>query len=473
MRTGNNQDWDPPYTSHHVYIGRNHFHHNGENAIDLKIMADVVYSQNVMHDFEPSVSSGGYAVTVHYDPPNNWVMFNTIYNASHGIAVHGVVDFYAIGNEIFDISGRGIVFWANGEVHIVGNTISNVDDGIYTWIPSTEPHPIINNIVHNINDPTNGWHIRYSQESLADASDMHHNLVYQDNGPIRINWHGEYNSILDFQNGTGKCQGCVEADPLFVDHANDDYRLQAGSLAKDAGTAEISYYQLYEDRFGVGIRSDLVDTPRPQGDGWDIGAYEYVQPGPVLELDGASGDETIYLIWQVTGTLPTSTTWRISYTDQGDSTMIPAMSLISTTQIYTLTSLTNNLWYTVTLNGMLGETFFLTDTVRVMPLGPELRLYAAPGNGTVYLDWEIIRGTMPVTGAWRIGYESDTGTVQFPATEIPTSTVRSHTLVSLTNGVWYTVRLNAMVNSTPILTDTARVMLTNKFVYLPIVLRMN
>ncbi|MCK4718562.1 MAG: right-handed parallel beta-helix repeat-containing protein, partial [Thermoplasmata archaeon] len=140
VRTGNNDGWDPPYTSHHAYIGRNHFHHNGENAIDLKIMADVVYSQNIMHDFEPSVSSGGYAVTVHYDPPNNWVMFNTIYNAYDGIAVHGVVDFYAIGNEIFDISGRGIVFWANGEVHVVGNTISNVGQGIYTWAPSTEPH---------------------------------------------------------------------------------------------------------------------------------------------------------------------------------------------------------------------------------------------------------------------------------------------------------------------------------------------
>jgi hypothetical protein len=35
--------------------------------------------------------------------------------------------------------------------------------------------------------------------------------------------------------------------------------------------------------------------------------------------------------------------------------------------------------------------------------------------------------------------------------------------------VWYTVTLNAMLNSTPFLTDTIELMPTDRFVYLPIV----
>jgi len=368
VRTGNNAGWDPPYTSRHAYIGRNHFHHNGENAIDLKLMADVVYSQNVMHDFAPSTSSGGYAVTAHYDPPNNWVIFNTIYNAYDGIAVHGVVDFYAIGNEIFNISGgetgRGIVFWSSGEVHIVGNTIHNVDHGIYTWIPSTEPHPIIDNIIYNINDPTTGWHIRYSDASLANASDLHHNLIYQDDGPIRVRWGALYNSVVDLQNGTGKCQGCVEADPLFVDAASHDYRLQAGSPARDAGTGALPYFQLYEERFGVDIRFDLAGIPRPQGPEWDIGAHEFL---PALQLHGAPGDRSIRLDWTVNVTLPATTTWQIDYYTH-TATIHTAAEPLSVTRSTVLTeNVVNYHWYTVTLHAMLGGSSWLSDTVRVMP----------------------------------------------------------------------------------------------------------
>jgi hypothetical protein len=101
---------------------------------------------------------------------------------------------------------------------------------------------------------------------------------------------------------------------------------------------------------------------------------------------------------------------------------------------------------------------------------PTLTLHGTPLDHAIRLDWVVV-GSLPVTTTWRIGYESDTGTAQFPAAEIPTSTIRSHTLVSLTNYVWYTVTLEAMLGETPWLTDTVRVMPTDRFVYLPLVLR--
>jgi hypothetical protein len=59
----------------------------------------------------------------------------------------------------------------------------------------------------------------------------------------------------------------------------------------------------------------------------------------------------------------------------------------------------------------------------------------------------------------------------FVATDPLTGTARAYTLTGLTNYTWYTVTLNAMDGATPILSDAVRVMPTDKFVYLPLVMR--
>ena len=97
-----------------------------------------------------------------------------------------------------------------------------------------------------------------------------------------------------------------------------------------------------------------------------------------------------------------------------------------------------------------------------------LTLHGTPANEAIHLTWEV-SGTLPTTSTWRIGYASETGSLLLPAAEIPTSTVRAWTLSGLTNYVWYTVTLNAMLDSTPLLTDTVRVMPTGISVYLPVV----
>ncbi|HSC88348.1 MAG TPA: choice-of-anchor Q domain-containing protein [Polyangiaceae bacterium] len=61
--------------------------------------------------------------------------------------------------------------------------------------------------------------------------------------------------------GTGNRTG----DPLFVDLATGDYRLQADSPAIDAGNEDNS------------PDHDLGGVPRPQGDAPDIGAFEYAE----------------------------------------------------------------------------------------------------------------------------------------------------------------------------------------------------
>jgi hypothetical protein len=63
----------------------------------------------------------------------------------------------------------------------------------------------------------------------------------------------------------------LNGDPKFVDPANSNFQLQSGSPAVDAGAND-------------GISRDIMQTPRPQGVAYDIGAYEYTgtatQPPP-------------------------------------------------------------------------------------------------------------------------------------------------------------------------------------------------
>jgi len=96
-----------------------------------------------------------------------------------------------------------------------------------------------------------------------------------------------------------------------------------------------------------------------------------------------------------------------------------------------------------------------------------LDLTGTPGNSKIYLNWSV-NTTLPPTSTWRIDYGSQTGTAYLPITGILNS-IRAYTLTDLTNYIWYTVTLNAMLDSTPFLTNTVRVMPTDEFVYLPLV----
>ena len=146
------------------------------------------------------------------------------------------------------------IFLANStSISIVNNTlIGNTEQNLSYYpagveLDSASANTVIeNNIFYN--QPGNIIYVKGSQPVSGK------NLVYRDDGqPIYTT--DTYNSANDLWG----------INPLFVNPQNGDYRLQAGSPAIDAG------YNLSNL-----VTNDFVGTLRPQGAGYDIGAYEYV-----------------------------------------------------------------------------------------------------------------------------------------------------------------------------------------------------
>ena len=148
--------------------------------------------------------------------------------------------------------------------------------------------------------------------------------------------------------------GFTGAFGIDIKPNSDGLNITADSPARDGGAA-----------LDLAYNSSINSVTRPQLAGWDIGAYEFA---PGLDLHGAPGAQAIYLDWVVNVSLPATTTWHIDYYTTTLTTPFTATDSLSTTRSYVLTQNVDNYqWYTATLHAMVGETTWMSDTVRVMP----------------------------------------------------------------------------------------------------------
>jgi hypothetical protein len=98
---------------------------------------------------------------------------------------------------------------------------------------------------------------------------------------------------------------------------------------------------------------------------------------------------------------------------------------------------------------------------------PHLVLQGTPRSHVIDLSWSV-SAVLPPTSTWRISYYSQTVPITINNIVSPT---RAYSLTGLTNYAWYTVTLNAMLDATPFLTDTIKLMPTDQLVYLPLIWR--
>jgi len=100
---------------------------------------------------------------------------------------------------------------------------------------------------------------------------------------------------------------------------------------------------------------------------------------------------------------------------------------------------------------------------------PLLALHAGPADHAIHLSWAV-NTTLPPTTTWRIIYTGPSGDPASPITGLPEPT-RSQSLTGLTNYTLYSVTVNAMLDGTPVLTETVTAMPTDRLVVLPQIAR--
>lgn len=156
-------------------------------------------------------------------------------------------------------------------INIFNNTIykfkNNGSGGIYLTSEYMTNIVVKNNLVY-VNNHNNG--IAASSVSLLSQIKADHNMVYHDQGYYgAIMCSLEYPSCVELSEyidpNYPDINNNYRADPKFIDISLYDVQLLPDSPAIDKGT----------DLTGMGVVIDHIDTTRPQGAFFDIGAYEY------------------------------------------------------------------------------------------------------------------------------------------------------------------------------------------------------
>jgi len=99
-----------------------------------------------------------------------------------------------------------------------------------------------------------------------------------------------------------------------------------------------------------------------------------------------------------------------------------------------------------------------------------LDLRGSGRDRVIHLDWRV-NAELPAAATWHIDYYTTAVTAPFTATD-PVSATRVYTLTDhVYNYQWYTVTVKAMSDTTVVVSDTVRVMPTDRLLWLPLVLR--
>ncbi len=151
-----------PGATSDIYIGRNACYADKENCIDLKVVSNVVVSENVMSDYKPSGSSEGAAIVLHYCHVNIQALNNKISNSQVGISVASLqstcptrpITTRIIGNTFDTIVGSAVQAWDTQIIQVEQNTISNAAVGI-DLTNCAAGSTVIGNQFYNVPTPTN------------------------------------------------------------------------------------------------------------------------------------------------------------------------------------------------------------------------------------------------------------------------------------------------------------------------------
>ena len=272
--------------------------------------------------------------------------------------------FYHNGHQEADPGFQGGIYFANwsnqspvGNI-VKGNIFYDNKNGAITYEGQVDPQVIEENWDQNDVDP-----LLLNLSAGDPDNPLLPDLQLQSNSPCIDA--GAYPTHITSDTGSGT-QFQVEDARYFIDgwgipHVQgDEIQLTDGQTAHitavnyDNNTITVDRVLTWSVDQGISLAY--------QGEAPDLGAYEFEAQ---VKLYGLAGDQTIHLSWTVNVTLPLTTTWTIAYDGPQGVPPSPVTGLAQSERAFTISSLTNYTWYTVTLT---TDPPLLTDTIRVMPI---------------------------------------------------------------------------------------------------------
>jgi len=256
---------------HGIYVGN-----SGDRPV---IRANTIFGNNAngIH-MNGDISQGGDGIISNATVEDN-VIFDNGLGGGSGINCDGVQDSLIRNNLIYDEHASGIsLYQIDGGGPSTGNRVLNNTVLIASngrWALNIQDGAANTTSRNNIL-----WNAHSFRGSLDISADSLPGFTEDNNAVMdRFTTDGGDTvlTLAQWQQQTGLDAHSFVSTPdaLFVDAAADDYQLSATSPALDAGETR-------DD-----VPNDIAGVPRPQGPGFDIGAYERpVALGDEIFADG-------------------------------------------------------------------------------------------------------------------------------------------------------------------------------------------
>jgi|GEM_PF-1122251 len=242
----------------------------------------VVSSQRVMVSGNTCHRAGGTTLKF-YTCTDLQVIRNTV-TEGKGTHANGMT-FYlscsnvlADGNRVVD-SNICLTYQESNNLTFINNIFDGADHTSFvvaSWSGNTGTVNLINNTIVG---STSDYSLYISAEDPASYR-IKNNVIDGGGGPNSDHTHNIYTARAWNQQPFASGEFLeTDLNAIFVDPANRDYRLKPGSPAIDSGTDTRAYMPV--NLFpGYDFQRDIIQTTRPQGTSWDIGAYEFSDSPP-------------------------------------------------------------------------------------------------------------------------------------------------------------------------------------------------
>ena len=227
------------------------------------------------------VSQGGDGIIKNAVIEGN-ILHDNCYNGGSAINLDGVQESSIFNNLLYNNHSTGIALFqidgAEGSKNnkVYNNTIDVPSDGRWAVlvVDGSIGDTIYNNILFNHHSFRGSITFdQSSQQGFYSDYNLLENRMSNDDGNTNM-------TLTEWQN-LGYDTHSFLVDPesqIFVDNTSGNYHLKQNSQPIDIGTNYVASI----------VSEDLENIPRPQGNGFDIGAYEYQSAANVKEINSFS-----------------------------------------------------------------------------------------------------------------------------------------------------------------------------------------